>query len=83
MTGIYTHGPRLFLHPQAGVNYGKGASGMTENFHFSNENIETLYEKSLADSELTKALLRESVRAGKYEAALIFAENLAKLMPGS
>ena len=56
---------------------------MTENFHFSNENIETLYEKSLADSELTKALLRESVRAGKYEAALIFAENLAKLMPGS
>ena len=56
---------------------------MTENIHFSNENTKALYERSCQDPELTQALLQQSVDAGEYDVALVFAENLAKLMPDS
>ena len=42
-----------------------------------------LYSQSLTDPELTKFLLQKSADAGEYEAALVFAQNLAKLMPDS
>ena len=47
------------------------------------ENAKELYERSLNNPELTEFLLRQSADAGEYEAALVFAENLAKLMPDS
>jgi len=49
----------------------------------SSENVNELYERSYKDPELTKFLLQQSVDAGEYEAALIFAENLKKMMPDS
>lgn len=56
---------------------------MKKDIRFSNENVKALYDRSCTDPELTKALLQESVNAGEYEAAMIFAENLAELMPDS
>lgn len=56
---------------------------MKENIYFSNENAKALYERSCNDPELTQFLLQQSADAGEYEAALVFAENLAKLMPDS
>lgn len=50
---------------------------------FSSDHTKTLYERSCKDPELTKALLQESINAGEYKAAYIFAENLEKLMPDS
>ena len=47
------------------------------------ENAKELYERSCNDPELTKFLLQKSAESGDYEAALVFAENLAKLMPNS
>lgn len=47
------------------------------------ENAKELYERSRNDPKLTEFLLRQSADAGEYEAALVFAENLAKLMPDS
>ena len=54
-----------------------------ENIHFSNENSKELFEQSRSDPELTKALLRECMEAEKYDAAMIFADQLAGLMPDS
>jgi len=56
---------------------------MKENIRFPGEKAKELYERSCKDPELTKVLLQKSVDAGEYEAALVFAENLAKLMPDS
>lgn len=56
---------------------------MTENMHNASETVKELYQHSCNDAELTKFLLQKSADAGKYEAALVFAENLAKLMPDS
>ena len=53
---------------------------MAENMHNTSENVKELYQHSCNDSELTKFLLQKSADAGEYEAALVFAENLAKLM---
>ena len=47
------------------------------------ENAKELYERSCKDPELTKTLLQKSADAGEYEAALVFAANLEKLMPDS
>lgn len=47
------------------------------------ERAQGLYERSCKDPELTKFLLQKSADAGEYEAALVFADNLAKLMPDS
>ena len=56
---------------------------MEENIQFSGESAQAFYERSLTDPELTKALLQQSADAGEYDVALVFAENLAKLMPDS
>jgi len=56
---------------------------LEENIQFSGESVQALYERSCNDPELTKALLQQSTDAGEYEAALVFAKNLAKLMPDS
>ena len=56
---------------------------MEENIQFPDESVQTLYARSCTDPELTKALLQKSADMGDYEAALVFAENLAKLMPES
>ena len=56
---------------------------MEESIQFSGENAQGIYERSCTDPELTKALLQQSADAGEYEAALVFAGNLEKLMPGS
>ena len=56
---------------------------MEDNIRISKENAKAFYERSCKDPELTKVLLQQSVDAGEYEAALVFAENLAKLMPDS
>ena len=56
---------------------------MEENIQFSGENAQEFFERSLNDPELTKTLLQRSANMGEYEAALVFAENLAKLMPDS
>lgn len=50
---------------------------------FLNEASRELNEKSLTDSELTKTLLQESMNAGNYKAAMVFAANLAQQMPNS
>ena len=47
------------------------------------ENAKEIYERSCKDPELTKALLQKSADMGEYEVAMVFAENLAKLMPDS
>ena len=47
------------------------------------ESVQAVYERSRNDPELTKALLKQSADVGEYEAALVFANNLAKLMPDS
>lgn len=56
---------------------------MEENIQFPDESVQTIYARSCTDPELTKALLQKSADMGDYEAALVFAENLAKLMPES
>lgn len=56
---------------------------MEENIQLSDISVQAVYERSCEDTELTKFLLQSSVDAGDYEAALAFAENLAKLMPDS
>lgn len=56
---------------------------MEENIQFSGESARAFYEHSCTDPELTKALLQQSADAGEYDVALVFAENLAKLMPDS
>lgn len=56
---------------------------MRESINVSSENAQAIYERSCKDPELTKVLLQKSVDAGEYDAALVFADNLAKLMPGS
>ena len=56
---------------------------MEENIQFQGENAQAIYERSANDPELTKALLQRSIDMGEYDAALVFAENLAKLMPDS
>ena len=56
---------------------------MAENMHNTSENVKELYQRSCNDPELTKFLLQKSVDAGEYDAALVFADNLAKLMPDS
>lgn len=56
---------------------------MEGNIQSLGESAQVIYERSCNDSELTKALLQRSVDTGEYEAALVFAENLAKLMPDS
>ena len=42
-----------------------------------------LYDRSCSDPVLTKVLLRESLRTGKLEAAMTFADNLIQLEPDS
>lgn len=56
---------------------------MEDNIRISKENAKAFYERSCNDPKLTKMLLQQSADAGEYEAALVFAENLAKLMPDS
>lgn len=56
---------------------------MEENIKCAEESAQALYKRSCTDPELTKFLLQKSVDAGEYEAALVFAENLEKLMPNS
>ena len=56
---------------------------MKENIRFSSESAKDVYERSCTVPELTKALLQQSVDAGEYDVALVFAENLVKLMPDS
>ncbi len=57
---------------------------MEENIQFpAEESAQAFYQRSRTDPELTKALLQQSAEAGEYDAALVFAENLAKLMPDS
>lgn len=56
---------------------------MEEKAQSSAESAQSVYERSLKDPELTKFLLQQSADAGEYDAALVFAENLAKLMPDS
>lgn len=56
---------------------------MEENIQFQGESAQAFYERSCTDPELTKALLQQSADAGEYEAALVFAGNLEKLMPDS
>lgn len=56
---------------------------MEENIQLQEESAQTIYERSCNDLELTKALLQRSTDMGEYEAALVFAENLTKLMPDS
>ena len=56
---------------------------MDETIQFAGENVQAFYEQSCKDPELTKALLQQSTDAGEYEVALVFAENLTKLMPDS
>lgn len=56
---------------------------MEENIQFQGENAQAIYERSANDPELTKALLQRSIDMGEYDAALVFAKNLAKLMPDS
>lgn len=56
---------------------------MSEHINHSEENARVILEQSRNDPELTKVLLQQCLEAGEYEAALIFAENLAKLMPDS
>lgn len=56
---------------------------MAKNTHNVSDNVKELYQRSCNDTELTKFLLQKSVDAGEYEAALVFVENLAKLIPGS
>ena len=51
---------------------------MEDNVH-DNE----LYTRSCSDPALTKTLLQESLKAGNFEAAMVFAENLIKLEPDS
>ena len=56
---------------------------MEEDIQVLEESAGALYERSKTDAELTKFLLQSSTEAGEYEAALIFAQNLKKLMPDS
>lgn len=56
---------------------------MSENITFSEYNARAVFEQSCNDPELTKFLLQKSADVGEHEAALVFAENLAKLMPDS
>lgn len=56
---------------------------MEKNIQFSEENAQAVYERSCTDPELTKVLLQQSADTGEYDVALVFAENLAKLMPDS
>lgn len=56
---------------------------MRENIQSSEASVQAFYERICTDPELTKALLQRSADMGEYEAALVFAENLAKLMPDS
>lgn len=56
---------------------------MEDNIRISKENAKAFYERSCNDPKLTKMLLQQSADAGEYEAALVFAENLAKLTPDS
>ena len=56
---------------------------MSEHINHSEEKTRAVLEQSRNDPELTKLLLKKCLDAGEYEAALIFAENLAKLMPDS
>lgn len=56
---------------------------MEENIKCAEESAQALYKRSCTDPELTKFLLQKSVDAGEYEAALVFAENLEKLLPDS
>ena len=56
---------------------------MEETIQSAGENVQAFYEQSCKDPELTKALLQQSADAGDYEAALVFAKNLEKLMPDS
>lgn len=56
---------------------------MEEKINFSSKESKELYENSLHDPELTKALLQASMDEGNYTAAMRFAENLELQMPDS
>lgn len=56
---------------------------MEEKIRLPDESAQAIYEQSANDPELIKFLLQKSTDAGEYEAALVFAENLSKLMPDS
>lgn len=56
---------------------------MKENIPSLAENVQAVFEQSRNDLELTNFLLQQSVDMGNYEAAMVFAENLVKLIPNS
>lgn len=55
---------------------------MKKPLYFSTDRAKELYEKSVQDPELTKALIQTCVDKGEYDKALIFTENLVPLLPG-
>lgn len=56
---------------------------METNIRISDMDASELYALSCSDPELTKVLLQQSIAAGECEAAMVFAENLVRLMPDS